>query len=64
MSNLLQLIGIISISLPEMHMESLVRYWSTVLYGNEIDFKAFKAEVDAALKKPIARRRSMHNIGG
>jgi len=32
------------------HMASLVRHWSTVLYGNESDFDAFKAEVDAAFK--------------
>jgi AhpD family alkylhydroperoxidase len=32
------------------HMSSLVRHWSTVLYGNESDFDAFKAEVDAAFK--------------
>jgi AhpD family alkylhydroperoxidase len=32
------------------HMASLVRHWSTVLYGNEIDFEAFKAEVNAAFK--------------
>lgn len=32
------------------HMASLVRHWSTVLYGNESDFEAFKAEVDDAFK--------------
>jgi len=32
------------------HVSSLVRHWSTVLYGNESDFEAFKAEVDAAFK--------------
>jgi AhpD family alkylhydroperoxidase len=32
------------------HMASLVRHWSTVLYGNESDFEALKAEVDAAFK--------------
>jgi AhpD family alkylhydroperoxidase len=32
------------------HMASLVRHWSTVLYGNEIDYEAFKADVDAAFK--------------
>ena len=32
------------------HMASLVRHWSTVLYGNESDLEAFKAEVDAAFK--------------
>lgn len=32
------------------HMASLVRHWSTVLYGNEIDFDEFKAVVDAAFK--------------
>ncbi len=32
------------------HMSSLVRHWSTVLYGNQIDIEAFKAEVDAAFK--------------
>ena len=32
------------------HMASLVRHWSAVLYGNESDLDAFKAEVDAAFK--------------
>jgi AhpD family alkylhydroperoxidase len=32
------------------HVSSVVRHWSTVLYGNESDFEAFKAEVDAAFK--------------
>ena len=32
------------------HMASLVRHWSTVLYGNQSDFNEFKAEVDAAFK--------------
>jgi AhpD family alkylhydroperoxidase len=32
------------------HMASLVRHWSTVLYGNQTDFEAFKAEVNAAFK--------------
>ena len=33
------------------HMASLVRHWSTFLYGNESDFEAFKAEIDAAFKR-------------
>jgi AhpD family alkylhydroperoxidase len=32
------------------HVSSVVRHWSTVLYGDESDFEAFKAEVDAAFK--------------
>jgi AhpD family alkylhydroperoxidase len=32
------------------HMASLVRHWSTVLYGNQTDFEAFKADVNAAFK--------------
>ena len=32
------------------HMSSLVRHWSTVLYGNQVDVEAFKAEVDTAFK--------------
>lgn len=32
------------------HMASLVRHWSTVLYGNESDFDAFKEMVDASFK--------------
>lgn len=32
------------------HMASLTRHWSTILYGNQYDFEAFKAETDAAFK--------------
>ena len=34
------------------HVGSLVRHWSTILYGNQYDFEAFKAETDAAFKSP------------
>jgi AhpD family alkylhydroperoxidase len=34
------------------HMGSLVRHWSTILYGNQVDFEEFKAGIDAAFKSP------------
>jgi AhpD family alkylhydroperoxidase len=34
------------------HMGSLVRHWSTILYGNQIDIEEFKAGIDAAFKSP------------
>ena len=32
------------------HQASLTRHWSTVLYGNQYDFKTYKSETDAAFK--------------
>jgi AhpD family alkylhydroperoxidase len=37
------------------HQASLVRHWSTILYGNQYDFEAFKAETDAAFKSPKSK---------
>jgi len=34
------------------HQASLTRHWSTILYGNQYDLKVYKAETDAAFKKP------------
>ena len=33
------------------HQASLVRHWSTVLYGNQYDLATYKSETDAAFKK-------------
>ena len=33
------------------HQASLVRHWSTVLYGNQYDLTTYKSETDAAFKK-------------
>jgi AhpD family alkylhydroperoxidase len=32
------------------HQASLTRHWSTILYGNQYDLEAYKAEIDAAFK--------------
>ena len=32
------------------HQASLTRHWSTILYGNQYDLDAYKAEIDAAFK--------------
>ena len=32
------------------HQASLTRHWSTILYGNDYDLGAYKAEIDAAFK--------------
>ena len=34
------------------HQASLTRHWSTILYGNQYDLKAYKSETDAAFKNP------------
>ena len=32
------------------HQASLTRHWSTILYGNQSDYEAYKADIDAAFK--------------
>ena len=32
------------------HQASLTRHWSTILYGNDYDLDAYKAEIDAVFK--------------
>jgi len=34
------------------HMASLTRHWSTILYGNQYDLEVYKTETDAAFKSP------------
>ena len=34
------------------HQASLTRHWSTILYGNQYNFEAYKSEIDAAFKSP------------
>jgi AhpD family alkylhydroperoxidase len=36
-------------------MAAIVRHWSTVLNGNQVDFAAFKAETDAMLARAAAK---------
>lgn len=34
------------------HQASLTRHWSTILYGNQYELKAYKSETDAAFENP------------
>jgi AhpD family alkylhydroperoxidase len=36
-------------------MAAIVRHWSTVLNGNQVDYDAFKAETDAMLARAAAK---------
>jgi AhpD family alkylhydroperoxidase len=34
------------------HIASMTRHWSTILYGNQYDLEVYKSETDAAFKSP------------